>query len=843
MPLLGVLGSAAVLTILAIGEVRAAGPAISLASDGHAALPVVVGAQATPRVRKIAESLAQYLGRISDGTFAVQPGDGLSGIAVGLPADFPKVAVPSTWGAKDPTRREDCVLRSHPQGLYVLGATELGVEHAVWDLLHRLGYRQFFPGPTWEVIPHERKLSIAVDVEEHPAYYGRRIWYGYGTWDYNAGPYADWCARNRATSGIVLSSGHAYEGFLHKHKAEFAAHPEYLGLVGGKRTSSKFCISNPGLRKLVIDDVLAHMAKDPANDSVSVEPSDGGGWCECEACAKLGSISDRAVFLANEVATALHDKYPNTLVGMYAYNYHSPAPNISAHPQVIIGVATAFIKGGQTLDDLLQGWSAKARMIGIREYYSIHPWDHDLPGAARAANPAYLARTIPEFHAKGARFMSAESSDNWGPNGLGFYLAARMLWDVAEAKQVAELTDDFLARAFGPAKEPMREFYRQIDGSQPHLVAADQLGRMFRALDEARHAASDPAIQARLTDLLLYARYVDLHRRYASAAGAARQQAFEALLRHGYRMRTTMMIHAKALYRDLPHRDKAVQVPDGCDWRIAEGKNPWKSSQPFTAEEVGSYLSEGIARYPLAKFEFKPVEFSHELVDTARLKFPETPAGSLGAGRGRQTFYTRVASAPARLELAITGGLIAHYRDRGNVRIELWKLGGASQTGERETLAAEDRSVPPDGNRHEVALAVKEPGLYRLTISDGNDRTLVEWKAGQSMVVRSTVDEPMNQHYTDLWQMYFYVPKGTKVLGLFGGEHGEVRDSAGRAVFLLNGRDPNFYSVDVPDGQDGKLWQIRYGRGPIRLLTVPPCFARSAAELLLPREVVEKDAS
>ena len=39
----------------------------------------------------------------------------------------------------------------------------------------------------------------------------------------------------------------------------------------------------------------------------------------------------------------------------------------------------------------------------------------------------------------------------------------------------------------------------------------------------------------------------------------------------------------------------------------------------------------------------------------------------------------------------------------------------------------------------------------------------------------------------------------------------------------------------MPDGEDGRLWRIRYGRGPIRLLTVPPYFARSGAELLLPQ--------
>lgn len=88
----------------------------------------------------------------------------------------------------------------------------------------------------------------------------------------------------------------------------------------------------------------------------------------------------------------------------------------------------------------------------------------------------------------------------------------------------------------------------------------------------------------------------------------------------------------------------------------------------------------------------------------------------------------------------------------------------------------------------------------------------------------------------------FSVPKGTKVVGLHGGGHGEIHDSAGRPGFWLNGREPNFYSVPVPEGQDGALWHIRYGRGPVRLLTAPPCFALTAEELLLSREVVESDS-
>jgi hypothetical protein len=818
--------------------------AFKIAGNGKANAPIITAPKASPRVKEAAAILANYLQRMSGAKFERITGDGAAGIAVGLASDFSAIPGIKPFDAKDPTQREDYILRSHANGIYLLGATDLAVEHAVWDLLHRLGYRQFFPGAHWEIVPSSPEISIAVDVREHPGYYARRIWYGTGMWDYNSKPYAEWCARNRATSGIELHTGHAYDGILHANQKEFAAHPEYLGLVNGKRTSTKFCISNPGLRKLVAENALRQFDKTPDADSISVDPSDGGGWCECPECAKLGSITDRALALANEVATAVTSKYPDKWVGMYAYNYHSPPPSIKAHPRVVISVATAFIKGGRSIEELIAGWSSKCQTIGIREYYSVNTWDRDQPAAARGGNIDYLKRTIPHFYEKGARFMSAESSDNWGPNGLGYYLAARMMWDAGEAKNIDVLTDDFLTRAFGPAKEPMRAFYRQLDASSPHVLMSDQLGRMFRAVGEGKKlAGSATDVQQRLDDLLLYCRYVDLFQRYSKAQGAARQAAFEALIGHAYRMRTTMLVHTKGLYRDLAARDKSVTIPDDAKWNIAEGKNPWKSSKPFAAEELAAFLAEGIERYPLTELNFTPVAFGDDLVPATRLKLPDvaTP-GSLGAARGKQIFYTHVETGPATLALRITGGLIAHYRDRGNVKINVYKLGGASLSGEKETLAAQDRSVPPDGNEHAVKVALREPGLYRIVIDDGMDRTRVMWDCRLPMTVKSTADEAMNKYYSDPWQLYFYVPKGTKTLGFFGGAAGEICDLSGKTLFSLKGRQPNYYSVAVPPGQDGKAWSIRGGRGSVRLLTVPPCFARTPAELLLPAEVVARDA-
>jgi hypothetical protein len=816
---------------------------VQIARDGKANFPIVVSAQASERVRSAAETLADHLERISGAAFEVHTGGGATGIVVGVATEFPDSGEARRWQEPDALGGEEYLLRSHPQGVYVWGATDVAVAHAVWDLLHRIGYRQFFPGKNWEIVPTIRELSVAVDAAEAPDYLSRRIWYGFGAWDYAADPYRRWCAKNRAISGFDLQTGHAYGGIIRAHREQFEQHPEYFALVAGKRESrgesTKLCIGNPGLRKLVVQHALRYFEEHPQAESISMDPSDGGGWCECKACSDLGSVSDRAVILANEVATAINVNDEGRIVGMYAYAYHSPPPTIRVHPRVVISVATAFIKGGFTLDELIDGWSVQGATLGIREYYSVHTWDRDLPGKARGSDLNYLAKTIPEFHAEGARFMSAESSDNWGPNGLGYYVASRILWDVDQAPRVPEIVDDFLTRSFGPAKAPMAEFYRLVDGSREHLILADQIGRMYLCLAEAGRLADGHDVRSRVNDLVLYTRYVELYKRYTDADGEARQAAFEAMIRHAYRIRQTMMVHSKAIYRDVAARDKRVTVPADCGWTVPEERNPWKDSTPFSESEISRYVSEGIDRHPVVDPGFAPVEYSRDLVPARPLHLPVVTPGRTGAGRGAQEFYTFVENAPATIELRITGGLIRHYRDRGNVRVDLWKVGGAHASDQGDKRVAHDRSVPPDGIERAVRLTAREPGLYRIIVTDGNDMTRVDWNSGTRMTVPSSVDEPFKT--AGRWSLYFYVPRGTKVVGFFGGPQGDILNAAGENVYSLRGRKPGYHAVPVAPGQDGRLWKIHNAAGSVRLMTVPPYLVRTAQELLLPKEVVERD--
>jgi hypothetical protein len=104
----------------------------------------------------------------------------------------------------------------------------------------------------------------------------------------------------------------------------------------------------------------------------------------------------------------------------------------------------------------------------------------------------------------------------------------------------------------------------------------------------------------------------------------------------------------------------------------------------------------------------------------------------------------------------------------------------------------------------------------------------------------STVGAPAR--HSGRWSACFYVPKGTGVVGLYSDGGGRLLDAEDAVVFSFEGGKATYYSFPVPAGHEGRLWRLVHCSGTKRLMTVPPCLARSPDELLLPREVVEADA-
>lgn len=824
------------LTAVAVADDAAQPQTVVLVDSEGVALPVVTGVDASERTIAMADTLADYLTRMTGRQFERQKGDGSAGIVVGLMGDFEALPFEVVFEL-NPFNREQYVLRSAPAGLWLLGATDLAVRHAVWGCLFRLGHRQFFPWETWEVVPQlETPLTLAVDAREKPDFATRRMWYNWGPgWYLNQTPYHQWCARNRAVQGFNLNSGHSYGGIINRNRAEFEAHPEYGALVNGKRGRSKFCISNPDLRKLVVEDAKRRVQS--GTDSISMDPSDGGGWCECKDCDAMGGISNRVLTLANEVAEGVNQQgFGDIYVGIYAYSHHCAPPTIDVHPKVIVSATTGFLTGGYTFEQVVQGWHAKGATMGVYQYFSVVAFDHSLPRKAASANPYAVAASIHSHYKRSVRFFDAESADAWGPYGLGFYVASRVLWDVDQADHVDEIIDDFLTRAFGPAKEPMGKFYHLITQDGTLRSNADLVGRMYRHLKAAGELAADRAdVLRRIRDLILYTHYVELHNTYESAVGDAKAQAKRDMLRFAYRIYTTGMVHSYGLWSRIESQ------------REAENEDhPSKSDEPVTDEEVQAMLTTGIAANQPVEVDFEMVDFSEDLVPAAAaLQLPDVATGSYPTvPQDHHRYFVWVDKAPAKIHMKVTTQRV------WNLRPHKITLFSPKDVHIKEVDSSD--IVRPDGKTYDVILQTPHDGLHRIEIIDGGDYTRIDWPDDLPVTLPATMNTGgVHEHFRGAWSLYFYVPKGTKHVAGWGERiaqwapqvSGQIVDATGKVQHDFYQVGNGWFKVPVPQDQDGKLWKFVNTQGVRRLVTVPSYFAVDGDHLLLPREVLQADAA
>ena len=96
-------------------------------------------------------------------------------------------------------------------------------------------------------------------------------------------------------------------------------------------------------------------------------------------------------------------------------------------------------------------------------------------------------------------------------------------------------------------------------------------------------------------------------------------------------------------------------------------------------------------------------------------------------------------------------------------------------------------------------------------------------------------DHPDNM--TGRWNLYFFVPKGTRRVGLYSAAGGgTLRLPDGSEALNLKTESGGFLSAAVPEGTDGKLWKLHHVSGKVCLVNVPPFLARSAEELVLPTD-------
>ncbi len=792
---------------------------VPLAREGRALVQVVIPPGASAETRRRAQELAEGLQRITGAEFEVAAKG--EGICIGTDAEWPG-HLPALKKELSPLLgRDDYLLQTHEGGVRIIGRSDHGTRNGVWDFFHRLGFRQFYPGEKWAIWPKKGELEIAVDTFESPRYFTRKFFLPGALLRSEQRAFQQWQVRNRAVSGFNLETGHAYNAIILRNPEHFEKHPQDIARRE-EGVPMKLDPSRESVLRIAVEDSLHQLEARPDLHTVRMDPSDGGGW---RTDSPLGSPSNQTVVLANHVARAIQPRFPGRKVGIYAYNEHSPAPDREVDRNVIVSIATSFLRGGHTVEELAAAWQKKGAEIGIREYLSVWSWDRDLPGRSRASNLDYVASTIPRFYELGARYWITEGSANWVAHGLGYYVASRLLWDFGETREA--VVEDFFTHAFGPAAVEMRTFHTYLAQENRPLLSDDLLGRMYRTLDAAYAKAESPEIAARLDDYLLHTRYVDLMFAFQSASDGEKAIAYEALVDFVLRARASGLLNTVAVVRGMTKRNRNVSTI--VDWKTLVNQPP--DTRAFSREELAGLLRQGVADKALN--DFQPVAFSTELVPVE-----PTPPASAGSGgpvslRWENTLYLHKPAGQGAFRFEVKGGEI--YRNRGSIQLRLYS--------DKHALVDEPvatAEVPPDQLAHSVELISPYEGIHRLEFNDGGALTVLSWPEGQRVAFPASPDQKAT-----LWGQYdmvFYVPEGTRTVGGYSeNPHGTVEVANGEPVFdFRKMKQAGYFSIPVPEGAGGKWWRLRKARGAKLLLTTPPYLFHTPAELLLPAETVKE---
>ena len=524
--------------------------------------PIIVSPDAPEAERFAAEQLRDYLSRMAGKPFEIisAPRPDTPAVVVGLSACASEGFVPPA----DLTDDGFVITISHGDGYnglslatgtvpmaYITGTHPRGTLYGVYEFLEEcLGCRFF--SPEVESVPFRPEMALPpVNIRRVPdlEYRSSSV---FQLRDPLYGAKRRINGRERsdeAKTGGRVSYGEGY--FVHTFcrrllppEEYFEAHPEYYSEIDGVRIREKtqLCLTNPEVLRLVTDQVLSEIRRQPQARIFSVSQDDNYNGCTCAACRALdayeGSQSGSLLHFVNAVAEAVEKEFPSVLIDTLAYQYtRRPPRHVRARRNVCVRLCTiecCFLHPLSECDaddpdaprkdyaqsfrrDLID-WGERCDRLYIWDYVTnfSHYW---MPHP----NLHVLAENIRFFrdhHVRGLFEQGCGAPGGGEMNDLRAYLLSRAMWnpDTDPAQDRAA----FLSAVYGPAAPYIDEYLETVDravrDSGSHLYCFNHPDKPWHtlALVERCEALFDRAKEAAAgsEDILRRVRFQEMAVRY-----------------------------------------------------------------------------------------------------------------------------------------------------------------------------------------------------------------------------------------------------------------------------------------------------------------------------------------
>jgi len=429
-----------------------------------------------------------------------------------------RLAVDAGLVSKDelaPLKIDGYIVRVKGGRAAVCGWRDLGTVYAAYALLKHLGCKFYAPG--CEVIPQVKDLNIReCELKAKPVYEFRKM-----TQNLKLGHTPADDLGNPREIGEPGGLVHA-AAYLLPYDKYHKEHPEYFALQkdgkrlhrdpNAKRFDVHLCLSNPDVRRISAERLLALIEKQKDRTFFGVSQGDGHAWCQCEKCKALDAIpgrdmTDRLLDYVNYCAREVAKKYPGKRILTLAYtNATSPPPwRVMPEPNVMVQYCPYPRRTACQSHDMrceknesgfadLKGWlQACPNNMYIFDYPRGYKIWYEPFGSFYA-----MKRKLDFYAAHGVRgIFYCGVPTNF--RDLFVFVQSKLHWD--PKADVERLIDEFMAAYYGKAAPHVREYFdfmhKQVDdrkvhqmceGRNPGLVTAEYAEKaleMFRKAEEA----------------------------------------------------------------------------------------------------------------------------------------------------------------------------------------------------------------------------------------------------------------------------------------------------------------------------------------------------------------------
>lgn len=321
-----------------------------------------------------------------------------------------------------------------------------------------------------------------------------------------------WFSENFLGYASDLRFTHNFTKYWDRYKD---IHPEWFALQeNGSRDQSRdssdrarLCKSNEHLINHIAEEIINYFDRNPHFSSYSISLNDGGvhnRFCICEKCRALDPseapeikygirnikvLSDRVFAFYSRIAEIVGKKYPDKLLGAYAYSaYNTPPLKIEKLPDnLLLGIVRLNYmndKSRQADLESIDQWSKKIKKFFVR------------PNALSAfyAFPSFyghkLAEDIRYSIERGCLGFDWDcNAGHWSVNGVNLWILAQLMWD--PSKSVDELLGRYCTRGFGTAWRSILEYIYLMKRVSDEFAASQKWIDWMVSLPDLAEAYTD----------------------------------------------------------------------------------------------------------------------------------------------------------------------------------------------------------------------------------------------------------------------------------------------------------------------------------------------------------------